>query len=184
MFATECGDDETNDTRQAVYLLRRVASLWGMGVVPIVYAFADGDAFAVVKATASGVKPRESYLALRALTTIVATLGGPGGHSGTVPHAVANTGLAWPLMTVGLYGKRGSLLLLWQRTYANRLQTWDSLSLPRPGTVSVDVPPGVTVRTIVTPRTGATQAVRLASRTVVVAVGEEPVAIECSAGNE
>jgi hypothetical protein len=175
MFATECGTSEQSDERQAVYLLRRVASLWGMAVIPVVYTLNEATAFAVVK----GRRPRQAYSALRTLATLVARLGGEGGQPEWVPQVSSYAELSWPLMSVGLHGKRGSLLLVWQRTWAMNTQPWDTIAPPSPGQVLITIPSHVVVEDIVVPRTGSRTASALSERTVTVPVTDDITAILC-----
>jgi hypothetical protein len=180
MFATECGAVEENDARQAIYLLRRIASLWGMGVPPIVFAFAEGGGLAVVDyVRGKHPKPREAYWALRALGALVATLGGSGGRGDWVPRLAGHEGLSWPLMTVGVYGKRGSLLLAWQRTWALNPTPWSSIAPPAPGAASFALPRRLELAEVVIPRTGERPPHRVRGRRLVVPVGEDPIAIRC-----
>jgi hypothetical protein len=176
MFATECGVAEPNDDRQAVYVLRRVASLWGMAVTPVVYTLNEDSAFSVV----NGRRPRQAYTALRFLLELVARLEGKGGYPGSVPRVTGSSGLSWPLMSVGLYGKSGSLLLIWQRTWAPNTQPWDTISSPGPGEVVVSVPARVRWAEVVTVRTLSRPATSISGSKLTLAVEDDIVAVRCS----
>ena len=176
MMATECGTAEADDTRQAVYLLRRVASLWGMMVVPVVYAFAEGNTLSVMSANG----PRESYVALKRLTALVADLGGPGGEAASVPTLDSDAGLSWPLMTVGIYGAKGALLLVWQRTWAPDNRPWNAIAPPPLGTATFVIPRGVTAGHAVAPRGGLPVKTVATADRITISVGEDVVALPCT----
>lgn len=113
--ATECGCFSADDDRQAVYLLRRVASLWGLGILPMIYALGEGNDFDVT--TPGTYAPRPAYTALSRLLTLVASLGGAGGTPRALPSVIACPDDKYPAILVGVYGATGGLLLAWRRTH-------------------------------------------------------------------
>jgi hypothetical protein len=115
MMATECGLQESDDTRQTIYLLRRTLISWAAKVIPVIYSLteSDGGNYGVMQ---SNLTPRASYSALQSLMAIISDLGGPGGSAAQVPAVVGWQDSAWPLTGCGVYGNNGAVLFVWQRT--------------------------------------------------------------------
>ncbi|MFI4977664.1 MAG: hypothetical protein ACHQC8_03135 [Solirubrobacterales bacterium] len=127
-IATECGATWEDPVEQARQDLRRVASMWGMGIVP----------FLGLEQAPTGSL---SYLALQRLTSLRDSLG-PGGDRSKCPRVASVTGNAWPIMSIALFGEHGAMLLIWQRTWALLPKDepgggWANVPSPPPATVTL-----------------------------------------------
>lgn len=176
LSTTECGLITEDDTRQAVYLLRRVASHFGIAVPSIIFQLTAADGYKVL--TGAGLEPRASYTALKRLMGLVGKLGVVGGTKCAVPSLIGCADHIWPLMTSGVYGSGGGLLLAWQRTYENGGVKW--AETPTPATYSADfyLPVGFKVAEAINCRTGEAVETSLSGRRLTVqAIGEDVVAV-------
>lgn len=176
-MATECGSFLTDDTRQAVYLLRRVISHWGMGVESLIYTLNDGNyPFDV----APGLVARPSYTALKNLHDLVERMDG---SYPSVPSAVP-TILGWadddiPPMTVGIYGSRGhAVLFAWQRTSTPSASSgWETLTTPAPLELELFRPAGTQIAEAIRVRTGDVVAYSATATKITVDIDDDPIAI-------
>lgn len=176
LFAGECGMTTANDTRQAVYLLRRVASLWGMGAIPVVYTFADDPTFGVV--AAGTYAARTSYTALARLMTMVTAVGTIGVSSArSVPSLIASPDSRYPPMIVGVYGAAGGLLLAWQRTQPVAAATWATVSAPATINVQFQLGAGYAIAEAKDLLTGSTIVPTVAGSVMTLAIGETVQAV-------
>lgn len=139
IWATECGLQSADDTAQARYLARRVASLWGTKVTPVPYVLDDGShPGANTYAVAPSAHPRPSYYALQRMIAQVRRLA-PGNDSSLVP-TVSWPGGQWPLMITTINGAKGhAVMFLWQMTNGN---PWTSIPSPLAVSAKLTVPAG------------------------------------------
>lgn len=174
--STECGSNISNETRQAVHSLRRVASHFGMDVPSVIYSLADAnDNFPLMSST---LVPRAAYTALQRLMGLVAGLGADGGRSVAIPTLIACAQPTWPLMTSALYGVNGGLLLVWQRTYRTAPGAWSSIPTPAtyPATFWLDA--RYKVKEALNVRTGAAVVPEVSGRAVTIpGVSEDVIAL-------
>lgn len=118
LLASECGFGTRQGEAQARYLARRVASLWGMGVLPVVYVLDDGspvgsETFSVAPSS----RPRQAYHALQRMAQLIGRMA-KGSDRSFVPTVEGWPEHRWPLMTCTFYGAKGHVtMFLWQRTY-------------------------------------------------------------------
>lgn len=162
-IATECGAFWEDPVAQARENLRRVASMWGMGIVP----------FLGMKETPTGSL---SYLALQRLAALRDSLGS-GGDASQCPSVASVTGNEWPIMSVALHGENGALLLVWQRTWALLPKDepgggWANIPSPPPATVTLALGTAGRVMSIQNVRSGQSLPSELT-----VPVADDPIAI-------
>jgi hypothetical protein len=162
-IATECGASWEDPVKQARQDLRRVASMWGMGVVP----------FLGMKENPPGSL---SYLALQRLTALRDSLG-PGGLAAACPRVGGVSGNEWPIMSVALYGERGAVLLIWQRTWTLIPKDdpgggWGNIPSPPPAAVTLALGSAEHIVSIQNVRSGESLPSELT-----VPVADDPIAV-------
>jgi hypothetical protein len=148
VMATEVGTEEPDDTRQAIWLARSVATCWGSNVIPIIYALTDGfdDPVGGLNViNPNTYAPRLAYTALQRLMNLVGSLGGPGGSAANIPSFLGYSGGTWPPYAVGVHGATHALLLVWQRTGHDTTTTWDTIDTPATYTCQFSLPSGASV---------------------------------------
>lgn len=177
LTASECGGQLADDERQAIYLLRRVCSLWGMGVDALLYALHEGNDFDVAGAGPT-YTPRQSYTALQRLMAQIALLGGSTGRRTLrVPQVIGCQDSQWPPIVVAVSGRDAALLLVWRRTYDLTGGAWASLDGSGTVDVKFTMPAGVSVAQAIDLKDGATVTPTIASGVMTVAAGESVTAI-------
>jgi hypothetical protein len=142
VMATEVGTDYSDDKRQAVWLTRRVATSWGSNVIPVLYEFdnADGSNFGVWNSKTD--TPRLAYYSLQRMMSLVKDVGGSGGSVSSTPSFVGYSAGQWPPYATSIYGKEGTLLLVWQRTGYNTTTEWDTIPTPATYSAEFNLPSG------------------------------------------
>lgn len=174
VMSTECGGLISDDTRQAMYLLRHVATNWGCDVLPVIYTLADVPTLRVVEPVT--YTPRQSYTALARLMALVAAVGGVGGNPRSCPTPVACPSVFWPPMFTSLYGPDGGLLLAWRRTYPPS-GVWQNLAVSETVDVTLHLPTGYVIAEAVDVVTGNPAPYSLAGSLLTLPVGESVVAV-------
>jgi hypothetical protein len=162
-IATECGATWEDPVKQARQDLRRVASMWGMGIVPFL---------GMRENSAGGL----GYLAIQRLTALRDSLGA-GGNASACPHVAIVAGNQWPIMSVALYGERGAILLIWQRTWALIPKDdpgggWSNIPSPPPATVTLALGSAERIASIQNLRSGESLPLELT-----VPVADDPIAV-------
>jgi hypothetical protein len=163
-IATECGASWEDPVKQARQDLRRVASMWGMGIVPFSTEGVLGEALT------------PAYLALQRLTSLRDSLGS-GGDASACPRLATVAGNEWPMMSVALYGEHGAMLLIWQRTWALLPRDepgggWDNVPSPPPATVTLALGTAEQITSVQNLRSGESLPSQLT-----VAVADDPIAV-------
>lgn len=177
IMASECGTTETDDTKQAIYLLRRIISHFGLKIASIIYTFADNNAkFPVVNPTT--LAPRPAYTAIKQLMELVNALGGDGGSPSSAPTLVGAPDTPYPLLTTALYGKNGGVTFVYQRTFRTVETIWPEIASPATTIARFDLPEKYAVKEVINVRTGAAVVFERAGRLLTVkGIGDEPIAI-------
>jgi hypothetical protein len=178
VMATETGSDISDDNRQAVDLVRRVAAGWGAGVPSVIYALNEGSSYDVMNSPTS---PRLSYTVLQRLAGQVGQLS-PGGSASEVPTGMeCDWSGHWPPYAVAVYGANGVVLLVWQRTGYDSTTTWSTVPTPATYQCVFTLPGGATVRSATDLVTGNSVPVATSGTTLTLgAVGEDVQAIDLS----
>lgn len=189
VFATECGGrwnpvkgQPPRFDQQARYDLRRVLSLWMMGVpMVVIYNLSVGGAgFTVVGEGPNGeAVPHEAYDALQRLTALLEACGPVGPPPTTAPAFVSATGNTWPLWTGAFQGTASAVLFAWQRTWgegkSEEPTSWWQQPSPEPATLKFSCDGAPTVQNV---RTGESiAATKAEGATWTVPVADDPIAI-------
>lgn len=183
IMATECGTSSASDLTQTIYLLRRVVSLWGLGIIPVLYVLDDGTApGSNTPAVAPSSTPRQAYTALQRLIATIAAMAPDTDGYGALgaPSVIGAPSDLWPIMSTTIVGERGhSVTFLWQRTHSES-SGWTSIASPAPVNAEVSLPGAVSVASCVNLVTGAAVTATVAGDVITVPVTDEVVALRLS----
>jgi hypothetical protein len=168
--ATECGAFLSDNIAQARYLIRRVLSLWTMGVSMVVlYSLAEGGNYRLIDP--GGLNPRPSYTALQRMMSLLPSALGAGGPH---PPVLGWTSTTWDLMTCTVKGGSGATLFAWQRT--EHASSWQTVTSPAAATMTLGDGARVVAATNV--RTGGPVVYAVTGDAVAVPVTDDVVAVQ------
>lgn len=189
VIATEDGADGatgnglSNDSQQAVWYTRAVATMWGMSVPPVMFDLADSGSNRDVMRDNNGTyTARQAYTALQRMTSAVDALT-PGGSASEVPTFLGYPfGQQWPPYATAVYGQNGVVLLVWQRVGKDSNHLWDNIPAPKPYAMEFSVPNGMTVKSATDVETGQSVTASMNGSTLTLpSVGQDVEAITLGA---